>query len=152
MAIIRKNESASDNERWARLNEREWNGYRRSGLFGDTQQEELTGCCCPVADIYEDETSVRLAIELPGLSESDVKVELENNILSIVGERKAPDEDELQRFNRLERCYGELSRTFTVGPTIDQSAIDATMEKGVLIVTLPKREESKAKQIEVKVQ
>ena len=106
----------------------------------------------PVADIYEDDNSVRLMIEMPGLSENEESVQLENNILSVIGERKLPNEEEIRRFNRIERCYGEMTRSFTIGPIIDQEAIDATMDKGMLVVTLPKREESKAKQIEIKVQ
>ena len=143
MAIIRRSKSEVSREG-------DWDDSQAYEL-GRRDAEELDGCCCPSVDVYEDSTAISLLVELPGLERQDVKVEVEDSTLTISGERKFEHEEARANYHRIERCYGDFSRSFTLGHVVDQDHILATMDKGVLTVTLPKREESRARQIEVQV-
>jgi len=105
----------------------------------------------PACDIYETDKEIVLKAELPGLKKEDVFVSLENNTLTIHGERKFFDEVKKENFHRVERNYGEFLRSFTLPAFIDPNKILAEFKDGLLIVNLPKREEARPKQIEVKV-
>ena len=105
----------------------------------------------PACDIYETEKEIVLKAELPGLKKEDVFVSIENNVLTIRGERKFSEEVKREDFHRVERSYGEFLRSFTLPTFIDANKILAEFKDGLLMVTLPKREEAKPKQIEVKV-
>mgnify|MGYP003574701242 FL=1 len=105
----------------------------------------------PRVDIFEDENQIILSAELPGLSDKDVTVNVENNVLTISGERKLENEESKDGYTRVERYYGSFNRSFSLPNTVDIEKVDAKMDKGVLTVTLPRREETKPKQIEVKV-
>jgi HSP20 family protein len=105
----------------------------------------------PACDIYETEKEIVLKAELPGLKKEDVFVSIENSVLTIRGERKFEEEVKKENFHRVERSYGEFLRSFTLPAFIDATKILAEFKDGLLMVTLPKREEAKPKQIEVKV-
>ena len=105
----------------------------------------------PPCDIYETEKEIVLKAELPGLKKEDVFVSLENNVLTIRGERRFEEEVKRENFHRVERSYGEFLRSFTLPTFIDANKILAEFKDGLLWVFLPKREEAKPKQIEVKV-
>ena len=105
----------------------------------------------PACDIYETEKEIVLKAELPGLKKEDVIVSIENNVLMIKGERKFTEEVKRENFHRVERTYGEFLRSFTLPTFIDANKILAEFKDGVLMVTLPKREEAKPKQIDVKI-
>jgi HSP20 family protein len=105
----------------------------------------------PACDIYETDKEIIVKAELPGLKKEDVFVSIENNVLMLRGERKFGDEVKRENFHRVERTYGEFVRTFTLPTFIDTTKILAEFKDGLLMVTLPKREEAKPKQIEVKV-
>jgi HSP20 family protein len=105
----------------------------------------------PACDIYETDKDIILKAELPGLNKEEVFVSIENNVLMLRGERKFNDEVKRENFHRVERTYGEFLRTFTLPAFVDTSKILAEFKDGLLMVTLPKREEAKPKQIEVKV-
>ena len=105
----------------------------------------------PRVDIFEDKDNYVVTAELPGLKREEVEVKLEDSTLSIKGERKLENEDKKKGYHLLERYYGAFSRSFTIPSTIDASKVEAKMESGVLKVVLPKKEESRPKQIEVKV-
>jgi HSP20 family protein len=105
----------------------------------------------PACDIYETTKEIVVKAELPGLKKEEVLVSIENNLLTIRGERKFEDEVKRENFHRVERTYGEFLRSFTLPSFIDANKILAEFKDGLLVVTLPKREESKPKQIEVKV-
>ncbi|MHA1568027.1 MAG: Hsp20/alpha crystallin family protein [Alphaproteobacteria bacterium] len=143
MAIIHRRDNITDADRWNRFFSDPW--YRGA-------EEEMSGCWCPSVDIYEDGSNVVLTVELPGMEKKDVSIQVENNVLTISGERKFIEEEKRANYNRIERCYGDFTRSFTLGQTVDQGGIGAAMDKGILTITLPKKEESKPKQIEVKVQ
>ncbi|HSE37617.1 MAG TPA: Hsp20/alpha crystallin family protein [Blastocatellia bacterium] len=105
----------------------------------------------PACDIYETEKEIVLKAELPGLKKEEVFVSIENSVLTIRGERKFSEEIKRENFHRVERSYGEFLRSFTLPTFIDATKILAEFKDGLLMVTLPKREEAKPKQIEVKV-
>ena len=105
----------------------------------------------PACDIYETDKDIVVKAELPGLKKEDVFVSIENNVLMLRGERKFSDEVKRENFHRVERTYGEFLRSFTLPTFVDTTKILAEFKDGILIVTLPKREEAKPKQIEVTV-
>ena len=105
----------------------------------------------PACDIYETDKAIVVKAELPGLKKEDVFVSIENNVLLLRGERKFSDEVKRENFHRVERTYGEFLRSFTLPTFVDTTKILAEFKDGILMVTLPKREEAKPKQIEVTV-
>ncbi|MGA2353774.1 MAG: Hsp20/alpha crystallin family protein [Terriglobales bacterium] len=116
------------------------------------QDESLTSTAfAPPVDVYEDEHNVALKIEVPGIDEKDIDVRIENNTLTVHGERKFEKEEKEENFRRVERQYGSFTRTFTLPNTVDQESVQANYEKGVLKITLAKKAEAKPKQIKVNV-
>jgi HSP20 family protein len=117
---------------------------------GESEQVATAGFVPPV-DIYEDEHKLVLKLEIPGVRQEDLDVRMENNTLSIKGERGFESEGKEENFHRVERRYGSFYRAFTVPNTIDANSIKAEYDAGVLRLELPKRPESKPKQIKVNV-
>jgi HSP20 family protein len=105
----------------------------------------------PACDIYETDNEIVVKAELPEVKKEDVRVTLENNVLTIRGERKFEEETKKENYHRVERSYGEFARSFTLPTFIDPNKINAEFKDGLLRVTLAKREEAKPKQVEVKV-
>ena len=105
----------------------------------------------PPVDVYEDEHTVTLKIEVPGIEEKDIDVRIENNTLTVHGERKFEKEEKEENYRRVERQYGSFTRTFTLPNTVDQESVQADYDKGVLKVKLAKKAEAKPKQIKVNV-
>jgi len=103
----------------------------------------------PAVDIYETENEVILKAELPEINQKDIEIQVENNTLILRGERKFEKEAKRENFHRIERAYGNFSRSFTLPNTIDQERIRADYKDGILKVMMPKREEIKPKQIKV---
>ena len=105
----------------------------------------------PAVDIYETENELVVKADLPDVSEKDLDVRIENNTLTIRGERKFEKKVEEEHYLRVERTYGSFSRSFSLPNTVNSEAIKAEYKNGVLTVELPKRAESKPKQIKVNV-
>lgn len=105
----------------------------------------------PVTDIYEDKDNYKLKLDLPGLSKKDVKITYANSQLSISGERKQEKENESGKYHRIERVYGNFFRTFSLPQKIKENEIDAEFKDGQLMITIPKAEEAKPKELEIKV-
>ncbi len=128
---------------------------RMNRLFRDTQggQEEALAntTFAPPVDVYEDEHNITLKIEVPGIDEKDIDVRVENNTLTVHGERKFEKEEKEENYRRVERQYGSFTRTFTLPTTVDPENIQADYDKGVLKVKLAKKAEAKPKQIKVNV-
>lgn len=131
---------------------------RMDRLFGDTtgrgwpaEEGLMTGLWNPPVDVYETKDSIVLKADLPEVSKDDVDISIQGNVLSIRGERKREQEVKEKDFYRMERSYGGFTRSFTLPGTVDADKIEASFSGGVLTVTLPKTEESKPKQIKVKV-
>jgi HSP20 family protein len=107
--------------------------------------------CTFAVDIHEDADAVRLRAELPGVKASDVDVRVEDNVLTVKGDKKLEKEEKKGSYLRVERTYGHFSRSFTLPPYVDAEKIGAAYQDGVLILTLPKKPETRPRQIEVKV-
>ncbi|MFI5303328.1 MAG: Hsp20/alpha crystallin family protein [Nitrospiria bacterium] len=105
----------------------------------------------PAVDILEKENSVVLKAELPDMDMKDIDISVEGNTLQIRGTRKREQEENKENYHRIERVYGSFNRYFTIPETIDLDKIDATYEKGVLNITLTKKEVVKPKKIKVEV-
>ena len=113
-------------------------------------KEQLAfGTFTPPVDVYEDEHNLMLKLEVPGMNEEDLKVSLEDNTLTVTGERKFEKEEKEENFHRIERRYGTFTRTFRLPSTVDTEKVEAGYDKGILKITLAKRAEAKPKQIKV---
>jgi HSP20 family protein len=130
---------------------------RMNSLFRQTygtegREEALTtSSFAPAVDVYEDEHQVTLKIEVPGVDEKDIDVRIENDVLTVHGERNFEKEEKEENFRRVERQYGSFTRTFTLPNTVDSENVQASYDKGVLKIALPKKAEAKPKQIKVNV-
>jgi len=120
--------------------------------YGDGRDEALTASSfAPAVDVYEDEHNITLNIEVPGIEEKDIDVRVENNTLTVHGERKFEKEQKEENFRRVERQYGSFTRSFTLPNTVDSDSIQANYDKGILKIQLAKKAEAKPKQIKVNV-
>jgi HSP20 family protein len=120
--------------------------------YSEGRDESLTtSSFAPAVDVYEDEHKVALKIEVPGIEEKDIDVRVENNTLTVHGERKIEKEEKEENYRRVERQYGSFTRTFTLPQTVDTENVSANYDKGVLKINLPKKAEAKPKQIKVNV-
>jgi HSP20 family protein len=106
----------------------------------------------PAVDIYETDNELVLKADLPDVDQNAIDVRVENQTLTIAGERKFEKEENVKGFHRIERSYGSFVRSFAVPNTFDTDKIGATFKNGVLSVSLPKKEAAKPRQIKVEVQ
>lgn len=121
------------------------------GLSGGRSVPVQTDVTCPFAvDVLEDGERVVLKAELPGVNPKEVDIRVEDNVLTISGEKRLEHEDKKDNYLRIERYYGKFSRGFTLPPYVDAGQISAEYKDGVLTVTLPKRPETRPRQIEIK--
>ena len=119
---------------------------------GNGKEETMTvAVWSPLVDIAEDDKDYHIRAELPGLRKEDVKVTVENGVLSISGERKYEKEDKNRKYHRVERAYGNFVRNFSIPDDADPSKVSAEFKDGVLHVRLNKDERAKPKAVEVKV-
>src|SRR5262245_34147239 len=119
-------------------------------LFGRTQESNLT-TWAPAVDIFESEHELVVKADLPDVKPEELDIRVENNILTIRGERKFEKKVDEKNYLRVERSYGSFSRSFSLANTVNSEAIKADYKDGVLTLTIPKREEAKPKQIKVNV-
>ena len=105
----------------------------------------------PKTDVTEDKNSYKLTLELPGLDKDNVDVKLEDGVLTVKGEKKEENESKDSRFHRVERHYGSFVRSFRLPESVKREKIEATFKNGLLLINIPKAEEAKPKEIEVKV-
>jgi HSP20 family protein len=124
-----------------------------SAYRGGRQQEEqsMTATWSPLVDIYEDADGITLKAELPGVDAKEVEILVEGNTLTLKGERKLEKDEKRDNYHRIERVYGTFSRSFTLPSTVDLEHITAESKDGVLKVFLPKKAETKPRQIKVQV-
>jgi HSP20 family protein len=141
-----------------------WEPFREFSTLQDRlnrlfQQSVSEGCdeslttssFAPAVDVYEDDHQVTLKIEVPGIDEKDIDVRLENNTLTVHGERKLEKEEKEENYRRVERQYGSFTRSFTLPNTVDAEGVSAQYDKGVLKIKLAKKAEAKPKQIKISV-
>jgi HSP20 family protein len=103
----------------------------------------------PSVDIFENDNEVVIKAELPGMSAKDIEVNLENNVLTLKGERRFEKEAKEENYHRVEREYGSFSRAFSLPTAVDGDKVAAEYKDGVLKIVLPKREETKPKPIKI---
>ena len=124
-------------------------------LFNDVFEgqggESSLTAWAPAVDIYETEYELVVKADLPEVDPKDLDIRVENNILTIRGERKFEKKVEEENYLRVERAYGSVARSFTLANTVNSDAIKAEYQNGVLTLTIPKKEEAKPKQIKVNV-
>jgi len=128
------------------------NLFNRQFVMPDLSEEENRNLSmwAPKANVIEKKDEIQISLDLPGMEEKDIHVSVENNILAISGERKSEKEEKEEDYHRAECCYGTFNRSFTLPRTVDTAKINANYKNGVLQLTLPKKEESKPKKIEIK--
>jgi len=127
---------------------------RVNSLFREMNESDnpLTAASfVPAVDIYEDNNKVVLKLEVPGIEEKDLDVRVENNTLTVKGERKFEKEEKEENFHRIERRYGSFYRAFTLPSTVDTEHVGASYNAGVLKLELSKKPEAQPKQIKVNV-
>lgn len=122
-------------------------GFR--GFNPMTEQTLTAPNFVPAVNVFEDEHTIKIDAELPGIEEKDIDVSLENNVLTISGERKLENEEKKENFHRIERSYGRFTRSFTLPPTVETENVNAEFNNGLLKITLNKKEEAKPKQIKI---
>ena len=146
MTIVRWNsvrDLAAHQERMSRMLE---------GFCGFPEEELASGSWVPAVDIYSNgQHELVLKAELPDMKEEEIDLTVEDNTLTLRGERKLDREVTEEQFHRIERSYGPFARTFALPPTVDAGKVSAEYKAGVLTVRLPQREEAKPKQIKVQV-
>lgn len=111
----------------------------------------LTASWAPVCDVFEDKDSVKIVAEIPGVKPEDVRISIENQVLTIRGEKKQAAEETTERVHRYERSYGLFERSFALPNLVDADKIEAKYDNGILTITLPKAERARPREISVKV-
>lgn len=129
---------------------------RMNRLFNDAARRDddvlgTRGAWVPAVDVYEQDGALVMKAELPDMKREDIDVSVENQTLTLRGERKFEDEVKQESFHRIERAYGAFSRAFTLPATVDPTKIAAEYKNGVLTIRLPFREEAKPRSIKVEV-
>ena len=128
------------------------NRFVRESYSPEGPEEALTTTSfAPPVDIYEDEHTIAVKIEVPGIDEKDIDVRIESNTLTVHGERKIEKEEKEENFRRVERQYGSFTRSFTLPSSVDTGQVSAHYDKGILKISLAKKAEAKPKQIKVNV-
>lgn len=121
------------------------------GKFNANADGSTLTAWAPSVDVYETENELVIKADLPAMAEKDLDVRVENNMLTVRGERKFEQSVKEENYLRMERSYGTFSRSFSLPNTVDTQAIKAQYTDGVLTVSLPKRAESKPKQVKISV-
>ncbi len=121
--------------------------------FGTLQDDgrTVTASWYPACDVFEDKEAIKIIAEVPGVTPEDVKISLENNLLTIRGEKKQQAEERTERVHRYERTYGVFERSFSLPSTVDADRIQASYQNGTLTVTVPKVERARPREIPVEV-
>ena len=129
---------------------------RLNSIFSEFARPEgeeslAMGSFIPPVDVYEDAQQLVLKLEVPGIKQEDLDVRLENQTLTVKGERKFEKDQKEENFHRIERRYGTFTRTFTLPQTVDTGAVTASYDAGVLRIALAKKEAAKPKQVKVEI-
>jgi HSP20 family protein len=122
------------------------------GLRRLAEDDRVRGSWSPAVNILEKKDAIVITADLPGLKAEDVDVTVDNGVLTIRGERRLEEASEGETYHRVERVYGVFERTFTLPNSVDVNTIDAKFRNGEMVVTLPKREESKPRAVKVAVE
>jgi HSP20 family protein len=142
--------------KWNPFNELEDVSNRLNSLFGRLPARTESGQLAladwtPSVDISETDAAYLIKAEIPEVGKENVKVTLQNGMLTIAGERKQEKEEKNKKFHRIERSFGSFTRSFRVPEDADSTTVTAEFKDGVLNVTLPKSEKAQSKSIDVKI-
>lgn len=132
------------------LHDMQRNLNRVFNSFFDDDVMESRGSWIPNVDVKETSETIVISADLPGLRKDDIKITIQDRILQISGEKKQPDVEEGANFHRVERVFGSFCRQFNLPTTVKNNAISAVFKDGVLELTLPKADEAKGREIEIK--
>ncbi|HWN19192.1 MAG TPA: Hsp20/alpha crystallin family protein [Gemmatimonadales bacterium] len=121
-----------------------------AGMPSAEEGSVITSSWFAPTDVTEDSNGIQISMELPGVDPEQVRLSLENNILTVRGEKKAQVEEGNDRVHRFERKYGQFERAFVLPNTVDAEKVDARYEHGVLLITVPKAERAKPREIRVR--
>jgi HSP20 family protein len=137
--------------RWSPFSDLNTLQGRVNRLFDELGRTDETNTTlwAPMADIFETQESLVLQVELPGVDRSKIDIQIENNVLTIRGERKFNNEVKSENYHRVERSYGNFSRSFSLPMVVDQEKVSADYKDGILKISLPKKEQAKAKRIQI---
>jgi HSP20 family protein len=119
-------------------------------LFRPWLGEGRATAFAPAVDIYEDDAAITVKAELAGMKPEEIKINVENNVLTLSGERQLEHEEKREGYHRIERSYGSFTRSFVLPESVDADKVEAEMTEGVLTVRIPKKKEIEPKRIEVK--
>jgi HSP20 family protein len=133
--------------RWDPFEEME----RLTGRFMGPRDSRFAQVLSPAVDVFESDDRIEVKAELPGLNAKDIHIDINDNVLTLSGERHLDREEEREGYRRIERSYGRFARSFTLPRYVDQDNVRAEMRDGVLCLTLPKREQQRGRKIDVKV-
>ncbi len=128
-----------------------FNEFAGQGTANESAEGSTTVSFVPAVDVYEDAQKVVLKLEVPGVKAENLDIKLENQRLTIKGERKFEEEHKAENFHRIERRFGSFARSFTLPQTVDTEAVSAAYDAGVLTVTLGKKAEAQPKQVKVQI-
>jgi HSP20 family protein len=120
-------------------------------FFNTRFSENMDRQISPRTNVEETENEWIISAELPGVDKKDISINMQDDVLTISGEKKSEKEDKEKNFHRVERSYGKFSRSFTINTAVVQDKVDAEYKDGILTISLPKAEEAKPKAIDVKV-
>ena len=113
------------------------------------EEPATTTSWSPAVDIYETDREILVQAELPGIDRKDISLQVENNVLTLKGDRRFEKEANQENYHRIERSYGGFCRTFAIPAIVDESGIRADFKDGILKIALPKKEQMKARQIRI---
>ncbi|MFP4082567.1 MAG: Hsp20/alpha crystallin family protein [Candidatus Aminicenantes bacterium] len=113
------------------------------------ERELVSSTWTPSVDIYETDKALVLSAEVPGMDEKDIEIKIEDNTLTLKGDRKFEKETKEENYHRIERAYGSFYRSFTLPHYVDQEKIEAEHENGVLKITMPKKSELQHKKVKI---
>ena len=123
--------------------------FENAGRGWTPEEPASTTTWSPAVDIFETEGEIVVKAELPGMDRKDIVLHMENNVLTLRGERRLEKETKEENYHRIERSYGGFSRSFTIPTTVDEQNISAEYKDGILRIVLPKKEQVKPKQIKI---
>ena len=122
----------------------------RAQLAGDGDEGWFAGAMAPALDMSETDTAIDVRMDLPGITAKEIDIQVNGNMLTVAGERKEEKEEKGKTFHRVERLYGNFSRSVTLPCSVNEDEVAAEYKDGVLTIKLPKAEEAKAHKIKVK--
>ena len=151
MRTLTRWEPVSDLATWNQQMDRWFNDLMKRGRWNVADEDRVRGSWTPAVNVLERKDAIEITADLPGLAAEDVEVTVEEGVLTIRGERSFKEAQEDETYHRIERSYGLFERTFSLPNSVDPAKIEAKFKHGEMVLTLPRREESKPRSVKIKV-